>query len=127
MADDHARAPSPIRNGILGRCPRCGSGRLYSGYLKVADSCSACGLEYAGHDAGDGPVVPIMLVVGLAVVGLAFWLELSFTPPVWVHMVLWPPVISGLCLALLPPIKGFFIGAQFKYRAVDNEFPDEDV
>jgi len=68
-----------------------------------------------------------MLIVGFAVVGAAFWLEFSFTPPIWVHLVVWPPVILGLCMGLLPPIKGFFIGAQFKYRSVDNEFPDEDV
>ncbi len=127
MAEDQNRAASPIRNGIFGRCPRCGDGRLYSGYLKVAQSCGACGLDFSGHDAGDGPVVPIMLIVGFAVVGAAFWLEFSFTPPIWVHLVVWPPVILGLCMGLLPPIKGFFIGAQFKYRSVDNEFPDEDV
>ncbi len=108
---------------MLGRCPRCGGGRLFDGYLKVAPNCSACGLAFSGHDAGDGPVVPVMLLVGFAVVGLALWLEVVAAPAVWVHMVIWPPLVIVLCLAALRPTKGLFIGAQFKFRSVDEKFP----
>ena len=118
---------SPILSAILGRCPRCGTGRLFSGYLRVSECCSACGLDYTGHDAADGPVVPIMLIVGFLSAGGALWLELTFHPSIWVHLVVWPPIILLLSLALLPPFKALFIGAQFKYRADGDKFPDETL
>ena len=118
---------SPILSAILGRCPRCGTGRLFSGYLKVAECCSACGLDNTGHDAADGPVVPIMLIVGFISAGGALWLELTLYPSIWVHLIVWPPIILLLSLALLPPFKALFIGAQFKYRADGDKFPDETL
>ena len=110
---------------LFGLCPRCGRGRLFAGYLKVAEKCQACELDFAGHDAADGPAVFIILIVGFIVGGLALWFELAVEPPTWVHMVLWPPVIAVLALGALRPFKGAFIGAQYKYRAVDREFPPE--
>ena len=115
---------SPIFWAVFGRCPRCGIAPLFSGYLKVATSCTACGLDYSGHDAADGPVVPIMLIVGFFVAGGALWLEFNFHPAVWIHMAIWVPVIFLLSLALMRPFKALFIGTQFKYRADKDEFPN---
>ena len=108
---------SPILKAIIGRCPRCGRGRLFAGFLAVAERCGVCGLSFVGHDAADGPAVFITFVTGTVGAGGALWLELVHAPPVWVHAVVWPPVIIGLSLALLRPFKGAFIGAQYKYRA----------
>ena len=118
---------SPVMSALCGRCPRCGGGHLFSGYLKVALSCPACGLDYAGHDAADGPVVPIMLIVGFLAAGGVLWLEFAFYPPIWFHMVIWPPVVLLLSLALLRPFKALFIGAQFKFRAEGDKFPDKNL
>ena len=112
-------------SSICNRCPRCGCGRLFSGYLKVATLCEACGLDFSGHDAADGPVVPIMLIAGFSSCGGALWLEFILHPPVWVHLAIWPPLILILSLALMRPFKALFIGAQFKYRAIADEFPDK--
>ena len=118
---------SPILSAILGRCPRCGAGRLFSGYLKVAESCPDCGLDYTGHDAADGPVVPIMLIVGFLSASGALWLEFTSHPPTWVHLIIWSPMILMLSLALLRPFKALFIGAQFKFRAEGDKFPDKTL
>ena len=118
---------APILSSVFGRCPRCGSGRLFAGYLEVASSCNACGLDYTGHDAADGPVVPIMLIVGFLSAGGALWLELTYHPSIWLHLIIWPPVILLLSLALLRPFKAFFIGAQFKLRAEGDKFPDKNL
>ena len=118
---------SPILSAILGRCPRCGAGRLFSGYLEVAESCFACGLDYTGHDAADGPVVPIMLIVGFLSAGGAMWLEFSSHPSIWLHLIIWPPSILLLSIALLRPFKALFIGAQFKFRAEKNNFPGKNL
>ena len=94
---------------------------MFAGFLAVAEACDHCGLKLGGHDAAGGPAVFIMLIVGFIAAGLALWLELAFQPPTWVHMVIWPPVITILAVGGLRPFKGAFIRAQYKYRSVDQE------
>ena len=106
-----------LRAALRSRCPRCGQGRLYSGFLKVVERCDVCGLNLAAHDTGDGPVPFIVLVVGGIVVGFALWLEVTYSPPLWVHAVLWPPVILGMSLYLLRFVKSLLIALQLKHRA----------
>ncbi|WP_164045398.1 DUF983 domain-containing protein, partial [Serratia marcescens] len=65
--------PAPIPTGLSGRCPRCGEGHLFKGFLALRPSCEACGLDYAGFDSADGPAFFVMSIVGLVVVGLALW------------------------------------------------------
>ena len=77
---------SAFRTGIACRCPRCGQGRLYDGFLKVAEACERCGLVLKGEDAGDGPAVFIVLILGFVIIGLALWTEMTFRPPIWLHM-----------------------------------------
>ena len=112
---------SPIRTGLFGRCPRCGDGRLFAGYLRVAETCSVCGLDLRPEDSGDGPVVFIILIVGIVVVGLAGWFELRHSPPLWLHAVLWTPAVILGTLALLRPLKGLLIALQFRHKAGDRK------
>ena len=106
--------------GLRGLCPKCGRGRLFESYLKVADRCTVCGLDFSGHDTGDGPVVPVMLVVGGLIVGLALWLELAYAPSLWVHIALWIPLTIGLSLIVLPMMKGVNIALQHRYRTTQG-------
>ena len=107
----------PSQTGMRGRCPRCGEGRLVKGFLDVAPRCVACGLDFSFADAGDGPAVFIMMIVGFIVVGLALFVEFTFSPPYWVHAILWIPLVIGLSLGLLRPLKGFLIAQQYRHRA----------
>ena len=115
--DGPASAVSPFTAGLKGRCPRCGKGKLFAGYLDLAPACDACGLDYAFADSGDGPAVFIMMVVGFIVVGLALVTEIVFQPPYWVHVVLWLPLLLGLSLGLLRPFKATLIALQYVNRA----------
>jgi len=117
--EDRALYPPlpPSQTGMRGRCPRCGEGRLFKGFLDVAPRCEACGLDLSFADSGDGPAVFIMMIVGFIVVGLALFVEFTFSPPYWVHAVLWIPLVIGLSLGLLRPLKGFLIAQQYKHRA----------
>ena len=107
--------PSPFRVGLACRCPRCGRGSLYAGFLQLAPGCSVCGLDYAKADSGDGPAVFIVLILGAIVVALALWVEIVYEPPFWVHAVLWPPLILGGALGMLRPAKALMIALQFRH------------
>lgn len=108
---------SPFRAGLMCRCPRCGRGRLFRGFLKVAERCEVCGLDLKAEDAGDGPAVFVMFLTGPLVVGLAIWTEIMFQPPYWLHMVLWIPTILAASLGLLRPLKSLLIALQYRHKA----------
>ena len=116
MAPDSDRAVPLWKAGITCRCPRCGNGRLFGGYLAVRESCADCGLDYAEVDTGDGPAVFIILIVGFAVVGAALIVEMMFQPPYWLHLVLWLPMILGLSLGLLPLFKATLIALSYRHK-----------
>lgn len=110
----------PIRAGLKGRCPRCGEGRLFSGFLTVGKRCVNCGLDYSFADAGDGPAVFVILIIGFIVVGLALWMEVTLNPPLWLHFILWIPLALVLCLTALRLIKGVLITLQYRNKAAEG-------
>jgi uncharacterized protein (DUF983 family) len=110
-------APSVARATFLGLCPRCGQGRLFNGYLEIAPACTACGLDYAIFDAGDGPAVFVILIVGAIVAGSALYVEFTFSPPYWVHALLWGPLIVILTVSLLRLMKSLLLVLQFRHSA----------
>lgn len=117
--------PSPIATGLRGRCPECGEGELFAGFLKVAPRCESCGADLAKADSGDGPAVFVMFVVGFIVVPLALLLEVAARPPVWLHLVLWIPLIILLTLLLLRPFKGVLLALQFHHKAEEARLEDD--
>ncbi|MDF1632207.1 DUF983 domain-containing protein [Mycoplana sp. MJR14] len=123
MSDDKALYPpvDPVTTGLRGHCPRCGQGKLFDGYLKLKPRCAACGLDYSFIDAGDGPVVFVLLIVGFIVVGAALWMEVSYSPPLWLHFILWIPLAIGLGLALTRMLKGVLVALQYRNNARPGE------
>jgi uncharacterized protein (DUF983 family) len=116
-ADTRHFAPVSLTHAALAcRCPRCGEGRLFAGLLTVRPSCPACGLDLSAQDAGDGPAVFVILFLGLIVVGLAAIVEIKFAPPIWVHLVLWAPLILGGAILMLRPLKAALIALQYKHN-----------
>jgi len=114
-----------IKAGLSSRCPRCGKGRLFKGYLTLVGKCEYCGLSYEKFDSGDGPAVFIMFIVGFIVVGGALILEVTVQPPYWVHAVIWGPLALVLSLALLRPFKGLMIALQYKNDAAEGRLADD--
>ncbi|MBN9241401.1 MAG: DUF983 domain-containing protein [Mesorhizobium sp.] len=110
----------PIAAGLKGRCPRCGEGRLFSSFLTVGKECSVCRLDYSFADAGDGPAVFVILIIGFIVVGLALWAEVSYAPPLWLHFLLWIPLTLVLCLTALRLFKGVLITLQYRNKAAEG-------
>lgn len=106
-------SPSPFSTGMRGRCPRCGEGHLFEGFLKIRPACAACGLDFAFADSADGPAVIIMFIAGFCIVGGVLAVEMAYEPPFWVHMAIWMPLTIALCLALLRPMKGLAVSLQY--------------
>jgi uncharacterized protein (DUF983 family) len=108
---------APFIAGALGRCPNCGEGPLFTGFLTVSPRCAKCGFDLAKADSGDGPAVFVIFIAGfVAAFGLLFT-EVAYRPPLWVEAVIWLPVAAVLCLGLLRPLKGLMIAAQFANKA----------
>ncbi len=111
------RGAAPFIAGVLGRCPNCGDGPLFTGFLTVSPRCAKCGFDLAKADSGDGPAVFVIFIAGfVAAFGLLFT-EVAFRPPLWLEAVIWLPVAAVLSLGLLRPLKGLMIAAQFANRA----------
>ena len=113
---------APISTGLRGRCPRCGEGHLFKGFLAVAPSCEACGLDYGMFDSGDGPAFFVMSIVGILVVGLALWMEITYQPPMWVHALVAGSLSVGLSLMLVRPLKGMLLALQYANKAEQGRF-----
>src|SRR5689334_10862472 len=117
---DHASSGLPIGRGLRGRCPRCGMGRLFQGFLSLRKRCDSCGLDYAFADAGDGPAVFVILIGGGIVVFAALITEVVYQPPYWLHAALWLPLILLVTLAPLRLIKGLLIALQYHHKAAEG-------
>lgn len=108
--------PNPLLSGAAGRCPNCGEGHLFEGFLTVAPACEACGFDLAAADSGDGPAVFVILIAGLiAAFGALF--TMFATRSVLLTLVIWMPMTLVLVLALLRPMKGLMLAAQFMNKA----------
>jgi uncharacterized protein (DUF983 family) len=107
---------SVVRATLTCRCPRCGQGKLFSGLLDLAPACGACGLDFSRMDVGDGFVVPILMVLGFIIVGAAIWFDFTYTPPLWLHAIIWPPVTVVLAVAMTRYLKSFLAVQQYHVR-----------
>lgn len=110
-----------ISRGILGRCPRCGKAPLFAGFLDNAGSCANCGLDYTFIDSGDGPAVFVILLVGMLILGTAVIVEFAWHPPLWLHAMIWVPLVLGLSIGLLRPLKGILIALQYRHKAREGQ------
>jgi uncharacterized protein (DUF983 family) len=117
---------SPYVAGLTGRCPQCGQGKLFDGFLALRQRCDNCGLDYSFADAGDGPAVFVMFIAGFIVVGTALVVEIKYAPPLWLHALLWIPLILLVTLAPLRLIKGLLIALQFHHDAAEGRLDRED-
>ena len=111
---------SPFSTGLACRCPRCGKGALFAGFLSLRPRCETCGLDYAFADSGDGPAVFVILFAGFIVVFAALLVEFVYRPPYWLHAVLWLPLILITTLAPLRPAKGLMIALQYHHKAAEG-------
>jgi uncharacterized protein (DUF983 family) len=121
-SSDSARPGAPsllqsVRRGLACKCPRCGQGKLFTGFLTLRPICEACGLDYTFIDTGDGPAIFIIMLAGAIVVACALIVEVKYQPPFWLHAVLWLPLILATTLLPLRSMKALLIALQFHHKA----------
>ncbi len=127
MSQPERRYPpiSAFTTGLAGRCPRCGDGKLFSGFLTVAPRCDVCGLDYSFADSGDGPAVFVTLIGGFLVLGIALAIDMTYEPPLWVYLVFFLPLAVLVCLGILRPAKSLLIALQYQNKAAPGRLEDK--
>ena len=117
---------SPLSTGIRGRCPRCGKGHLFRGFLTLREGCEVCGLDYSFADPADGPAFFVVCFACIPSVSLALWLEVAYQAPYWVHLVTTLPFMLATCIPPLRPLKGWLVASQFFYKAEEGRLMTAD-
>jgi uncharacterized protein (DUF983 family) len=113
---------SPLKTGLRGRCPRCGQGHLFRGFLTLRERCEVCGLDFSFADPGDGPAFFVICFGCVPSVILAVWIEVEFAAPYWVHLFTSLPFLLLTCIPPLRPLKGWLVASQFFYKAEEVRF-----
>ena len=110
--------------GIACKCPRCGKGSIYKGFLTLRPACDSCGLDFAFMDSGDGPAIFMIMIAGAIVVGAALIVEIKYQPPFWLHAALWLPLILATTLLPLRSMKSLLIALQYHHKAAPGRLID---
>ena len=124
MHDEHFAPLSPYKTGLRGCCPRCGEGKLFTGFLTLRPHCDRCGLDYSFVDSADGPAVFVVLIVGFVVVGAALVTEMAHRPPYWPHALLRLPLTLLMTLGMVRPLGGLTISLHDHPKAADGRLAD---
>jgi len=106
-----------LKSGAAGTCPRCGKGRMFASWLRIAKRCDACGLDYRFAAPDDGPAFFALCIVALPLTFVVVWIQVAYSPPAWVHLVTSLPLMVAGCLLPLRPIKGWLVASQYVNRA----------
>ena len=127
MPDDDRSLRVPMMRGLACRCPRCGKGKLFAGFLTLIPRCEACSLDYSFVDSADGPAFFVLFISGFVVVFAALAVEVLYAPPYWVHALLWVPLILITTLGPLRPMKGLLIALQYHHKASEGRLHGGDA
>jgi len=110
-----------LRRGLARRCPTCGKGRLFAGYLTIRSPCEVCGVDNNIYPSDDFPPYLTILVSGHVVVPLFIVTDSAYGLPFWIEGAIWLPLTLMLCLALLPVMKGATVGLCWANDLVRQE------
>ncbi len=110
-----------LQTAIMGRCPRCGRGPLYSGLLRFRPRCESCGLNLEPYDTGDGAAVAGIFIVGTVAVISVILVDIKYEPPFWLHALIWPLPVLALTIAVMRVAKAALAAAQWRHRQGESE------
>nr|WP_306118218.1 MULTISPECIES: DUF983 domain-containing protein [unclassified Roseitalea] len=132
MSDsDRSPAPAaypaldPLKTGPRGLCPRCGVGRIFTGFLKIKPQCPHCGLDLGFADTGDGPAFFVICFTCIPVAAFTVWMEVGAGAPLWLNALLTLPLLVIFCVLPLRPLKGWMIAQQYRHEAGEGVWADK--
>ncbi len=114
----------PIATGLRGRCPSCGEGALFQAFLTYAPRCEACHADFSLEDAGDGPAVFVIFIVGIFIIPMALGFSMILDAPMWLTLIVWIPIIVLVSLWLLRLLRGVMFNLQWKHDALEVKSKD---
>lgn len=117
--------PPLIATIVATRCPRCSNASLFAGWVRFAEQCRACKLDFTQFNVGDGPAAFLILIVGGVIVALALTLQLSLEPPFWVHVLLWVPLTTLLVIYCLRLSKAALLILEYRNQAREGRIAPE--
>ena len=117
-------SPAIAEVALKGLCPRCGRPLVFAGWVKFADRCSGCGLDFTRFNVGDGPAAFLTLILGALVVAGAITLELTLHPPLWLHMLIWIPVTAAGVIWSLRIVKAALLAAEYRNAAREGRIDE---
>ena len=126
MAEPAQQPPSPVDAALRGLCPRCGAPGLFASFLRFAPRCRVCGLDFAGFNVGDGAAAFLILIIGGLVTLCAVIVELKWSPPLWVHVLIWLPLILLLTILALRVAKGLLLALEYRNAAREGRIVKRD-
>jgi uncharacterized protein (DUF983 family) len=110
-----------LGRGLLGRCPACGRGRLFNGFLRVVQECNNCGAPLGLARADDAPPYFTILIVGHIVIPAMLIMQQQSDPPTWLLSAILVPLTLILALGLLRPVKGATVGAMVTFNMLKSD------
>ncbi|HWL82166.1 MAG TPA: DUF983 domain-containing protein [Roseomonas sp.] len=114
-----------LGRGAMNRCPICGEGKVFQGFLRLAPECTHCHTRFAGLRADDAPPYFTIFIAGHLLLPPVFWVESAYQPPMWVHMAVWLPLFAVVCTLMLRPVKGAVVGWMLRlgFTGEDQDMP----
>ncbi len=118
------QSPALLQAAIRGLCPRCGAPKLFWGAVSFAPRCSGCALDLSKFNVGDGPAAFLIFIVGGLVMLGAILLELNAHPPIWVHILIWVPLTTGMTVGLLRVSKAALLVIEYRNQAREGRIAE---
>ncbi|MDQ1078555.1 uncharacterized protein (DUF983 family) [Pseudoroseomonas cervicalis] len=109
-----------LARGARNRCPVCGEGPVFQGFLRVVPECAHCHTPLGRLRADDAPPYFTIFIVGHLLVPVIFWVEKAYEPPMWLHMAVWLPLFALISTLMLRPIKGATVGLMLRLGLMED-------
>jgi uncharacterized protein (DUF983 family) len=127
-AGNAAQAEQPsmltmVRRGVMNRCPNCGEGKVFQGFLRVVPECEVCRAPLGQLRADDAPPYIVIFLTGHLLFPPIFWIEKAYEPPMLLQMAVWLPLFAVICTLLLRPAKGAVVGWMMRLGFADEDSP----
>ncbi|MBP0492729.1 DUF983 domain-containing protein [Roseomonas sp. SG15] len=116
-----------IGRGITNRCPNCGEGPVFQGFLRVVPECRVCQAPLGTLRADDAPPYIVIFLTGHLLLPPIFWIERAYEPAMWLQMAVWLPLFAVICTLLLRPVKGGVVGWMWKLGFASPASPVDDA